>query len=116
MRERELVDALCHYIDDFPGASATRDRTRCLKAVQLLINMGFLLNPDKLRVALTKILEGLGFAYNTGRMTVALTARRWAKVSTVLEEAYEQRHNVALRLIAKVAGHLLPASLVFGLD
>lgn len=37
-------------------------------------------------------------------------------MSAVLEEAYEQRRSVAPRLIAKAAGHLLAASLVFGLD
>ncbi len=117
MRERGLVDALCHYVDDFIGSNGrVRDPRRPLAAVQLLLDLGFALNPVKLKLELVRILEGLGHVLNTSRMTVTLTARRRERMIEAVDEAWAQRHDVSARVIARVAGHILAGELSYGLE
>ena len=117
MRRQGPVSALLHYVDNFIGSSGpTRDPARALAAVQLLVDLGFVLNPDKLRIALSQILEGLGHVLNTERMTVTLTPTRRQRILDAIETAWQLRDNVPARVVAKVAGHLLAASMCYGVE
>ena len=117
IRECGLVDALCHYVDDFIGSTgSTRDHKRALTAIKFLTDLGFALNPDKLRLVLTRILEGLGHVLNTGTMTVTITARRRERMVAAADAAWSHRSRVSARSVARITGHALAASLAYGLD
>ena len=117
IRERNLVDALCHYIDDLlASAGQTRDFRRAALAVQVVLDLGFVLNPDKLHLELRRILEGLGHVVNTETMTVTLTERRRRKWAAAADLVIANQGSVDARVVARVAGQASSDGLVFGLE
>ena len=117
LREKRLVAALLDYVDDFLGSTGPEpDNERALAAAQHLSDLGFAFNPDKLRLRVTRILESLGYVVNTERMTFSLTERRRARMVEAVGGAWRDRENVVVKDVARVAGHVLSASLAFGLE
>jgi len=117
MRDRKWVDALCHYVDDFIGSNGpSEDRSRVMRCIKLLIDLGFALAPAKLRVALTHVFEGLGHVLNTQSLTLTITQRRRERMAAAIESVWEQLSSVSARSVAKVAGHITSSSHCYGIE
>ena len=117
MRERGLVDALCHYVDDFIGSNGpSRDRTRALLCVKLLLDLGFALAPTKLRITLDTVFEGLGHVLNTQALTITITGKRRLRMAEAIEAVWKHTSNVSARAVAKVAGHITSSIHCYGIE
>lgn len=117
LRDRQIVDALIDYVDDFIGSVGDAPHSkRGHEAARFLTGLGFALNPDKLRLVVARRREGLGHIIDTERMTLSLTARRRQRMVEAVEIAWRDRANVVVKDVARVAGHALSGALVFGLE
>ena len=98
----------CHYIDDLPVASTARVLAPCRKATQLLIDLDFLLNPDKPRIT-SPAPSRSRFRVQHLAHDGGTTAGRRNRLSAAVEVAYDERH--ILRRRRRVQGPLLRLSL-----
>ena len=117
MRQRGWVDALCHYVDDFIGSNGTsRNRSRALHCVRLLLDLGFALAPTKLRLTLTSVVEGLGHVLNTQSLTITITEVRRRRMADAIEAVWSHINNTSARDVAKVAGHITSSIHCYGIE
>jgi len=117
MRERGLVDALCHYVDDFIGSNGnSQDRSRALRCVKLLLDLGFALAPAKLRLALGTVFEGLGHVLNTNSLSITITEKRRLRMADAIESVWQHTGNALVRDVAKVAGHITSSIHCYGIE
>jgi O-acetyl-ADP-ribose deacetylase (regulator of RNase III) len=117
LRERRLVSALLWYMDDYVGSVGQNpdDYSNVAAAVKIFLDLGFDYNMDKLELELSNVRQALGFILDTRRMVVSLTPRRQEKMRLAVDHCLSNRSSVTARAVARVVGHTMSGSLVFGL-
>jgi hypothetical protein len=115
MRELDLVSALLHYMGDYVGSVGRElDYTREVTAVRLLIDMGFLANAEKVELRLSRVRQALGFVLDTQQMCITITEKRRLRMHAAAACCVQSATAVSARDVARVVGHAISASLVYG--
>jgi hypothetical protein len=116
LRELGLVEALLWYMDDFCGdVGQVLDYGKVKGAVALFVELGFALNPEKLELVLSRVRQALGYVLDTKNMRISLAPRRRSNMIAAVERCVANQSGVTAREVARVVGHTMSASLVYGL-
>ena len=97
------------YIDDsfYLEDSYTECELATLRAVQLIISLGFKVHPEKSVIIPTQTLEFLGFVLNSIRMIVTLTSKKADKILQLCEKFSHPNKQFSIREVASFLGTLV---------
>ena len=97
------------YIDDsfYLEDSYTECELATLRAVQLIISLGFKVHPEKSVIIPTQTLEFLGFVLDSIRMIVTLTSKKVDKILQLYEKFSHPNKQFSIREVASFLGTLV---------
>ena len=97
------------YIDDsfYLEDSYTECEEATLRAIQLLVSLGFKIHPEKSVIIPTQILEVLGFILNNILMSVTLTNKKAVKILQLCQKFSLPNKRFTIREVPSFLGTLV---------
>jgi hypothetical protein len=104
------------YLDDFLFALRRACPGTANMIVELLQSLGFVINFGKSVLSPTRLIDSLGHSVDSVDMLFRLTGRRIVKFDAAAAAVFDALEDglAPARLVARVAGHIAAAALVFG--
>ena len=90
--------------------SYTECEEATLRAIQLLVSLGFKIHPEKSVIIPTQILEFLGFILNSFLMSVTLTNKKAVKILQLCQKFSLPNKQFTIREVASFLGTLVSSS------